>query len=239
MDLYGVTPPEFVAARKALAAELPEVKALKKPSWPLWAVNQLARRHATAVEALLEAGAALAATHQAILSGKADAEGLREASRGLRDALARAERLAEEALKDVGAAGGAGVLRRLRATLHAAAIAPGATRAALAQGVLDDELTLPDVLSAEPGTLPEGRPVRARRRGAKAEGEGARVAKDEARREAAEARRRAAEAVRREKARAQAKAKATRLDERAAALEEEAAALRAEARKLRADAARA
>jgi len=62
--LYAVPRREFVRARNALAAELRErgqpgasraVKALRRPSAALWAVNQLARRDRVGLERLLRA----------------------------------------------------------------------------------------------------------------------------------------------------------------------------------------
>jgi len=60
-ELFGLPLDEFTAARDKLAADLkkkdPEaaarVKKLRKPSVAAWAVNQLARRHAGAMEELL------------------------------------------------------------------------------------------------------------------------------------------------------------------------------------------
>jgi hypothetical protein len=63
--LYALPPAEFTAARNDLARRLKQagqdeaagrVKNLRKPSVPLWAVNQLARRNPKGIAALLEAG---------------------------------------------------------------------------------------------------------------------------------------------------------------------------------------
>ena len=66
--LYGLPLEEFVRARNALAARLrkagqtdaaAEIAALRKPSAPLWAINQLARTDAGAITRLLDATDAL------------------------------------------------------------------------------------------------------------------------------------------------------------------------------------
>lgn len=66
-DLYALDPNDFVAARDALARELrskgekddaAQVKALRRPPVPVWALNQVSRRQPDAVDALLAAGAA-------------------------------------------------------------------------------------------------------------------------------------------------------------------------------------
>src|SRR5262245_27729970 len=65
--LFQLSPPEFVAARNALAAQLKKdgrndvagrVKALPKPSISAWTVNQLYWKHRDAFEKLLEIGRA-------------------------------------------------------------------------------------------------------------------------------------------------------------------------------------
>src|SRR5687768_6569498 len=146
-DLFGLTPGEFTSARNALAREDPSVKGLRKPAWPLWAVNQLGRRHAKDVKALLEAGAALDKAQRAVMRGQASAADLREATRRHHDQLAKLEGLAAEALRDEGAGAGPGVTRRVRATLHAASIGDDDARGRLQRGVLEDELEPPDMLA--------------------------------------------------------------------------------------------
>ena len=62
-DLFAVPPAEFTTARDALAKELraqgrdaeaKEVTSLRRPTAPVWAVNQLARRSPAEVEELLD-----------------------------------------------------------------------------------------------------------------------------------------------------------------------------------------
>jgi hypothetical protein len=99
-ELYAAPLDEFIARRTALAKQLKadgradeaaEVAGLGKPSAPLWAVNQLARRNRPAVEKLLSASDAL---RTAIGNGDRDAfaaaqNGQGDALRKLRDAARR------------------------------------------------------------------------------------------------------------------------------------------------------
>jgi hypothetical protein len=96
--LYGLPLEQFTPERNALAAELraegdqegaAAVKALRKPTAPAWAVNQLARAEPDLVDALLGAGGELRQAHRQAASGRG-AEQLR--------AAAEAERAAVEAL---------------------------------------------------------------------------------------------------------------------------------------------
>ena len=63
-DLLAVPPREFTAARNALVAELRRAgksaeaataKKLRKPTLPVWVVNQVARRHGADVKAFVAA----------------------------------------------------------------------------------------------------------------------------------------------------------------------------------------
>jgi hypothetical protein len=133
--LYGLALEEFIPARDALAKELrgsgrrgeaTAVKALKKPTLAAWAVNQAIRSQPRAARELWEAGDALAAAQEAVLSGKGSGADLREA--------AERERLALDPLVDAArglltASGGdlsETTIDRVRATLQAAAIDPDA-----------------------------------------------------------------------------------------------------------------
>jgi hypothetical protein len=86
-DLFGVDPAEFVAARDALAKELrsggdtsgaADVKKLRRPAVPVWALNQVARSQSRAVEAFLDAAVAARRAQSDVLAG-ADATVLRDA----------------------------------------------------------------------------------------------------------------------------------------------------------------
>jgi len=76
--LFELSLDEFTAARNELAKRLAkegekerseEVKALAKPSAPVWAINQLARREKAQVRALLDAGAKLRRAQERALGG--------------------------------------------------------------------------------------------------------------------------------------------------------------------------
>ena len=131
--LYGAPPAEFIARRDALAKELRKtdraaadaVKKLRKPSVSAAAVNQLVRRSADDIEALLAAGEAL---RQAQLGG-GDRDAIRAAARDEREAV---EQLVGHAGKLSPAA-----LEEVRETLHAAATDEEA-RELLRRGVLTE-----------------------------------------------------------------------------------------------------
>lgn len=79
-DLYELDPSEFTAARNALAKRLRAerrrdeamlVAALRRPSPAAWALNQVARRSPTVIEAALDAIEALQAATDAAVAGQA------------------------------------------------------------------------------------------------------------------------------------------------------------------------
>jgi len=142
--LYAGSPEEFTAARNDLARRLrqagqkdaaAQVKQLRKPTVPLWAVNQLARRHPDELRTLLDAADRLRTAQQDALRGGEPGE-LRKATTDEREAVRRltqrAEALAREAGRPIAA-------ERIAATLRAAAVDPVA-RELLAQGRLSEEL---------------------------------------------------------------------------------------------------
>jgi len=144
--LFEVPLDEFVAARDQLARELrkegkdeqaAEVAALRKPTVPVWAVNQLARRRRRDVDLLLDAGHRLRAAQ-----AEADPERAREAFANARDAEREAMRRlragAEELLAERGGASDA-MVERVLATLRAAAVTEEG-RELLARGRLTEEL---------------------------------------------------------------------------------------------------
>src|SRR5207244_9772120 len=80
-ELYAAPPENFIRTRNDLAQRLKQagqvdvaarVKQLRKPTVPLWAVNQLARRHRDEVRELLDAGDRLRAAQQAAPRGAAE-----------------------------------------------------------------------------------------------------------------------------------------------------------------------
>jgi hypothetical protein len=90
-ELYSAPLDEFIARRSAIAKELKaegradeaaEVSAARKPSVPLWTVNQLARRNKPAVKKLLESSDAL---RKAL--GKGDQDAFATAQKTQTDAL--------------------------------------------------------------------------------------------------------------------------------------------------------
>ena len=145
--LYGLPHADFTAARDALAKRLraagdrsgaDEVKALRRPTAPAWALNLAAREAADEVRAVLEAGDVLRGAHEALTEGKGDVRALRRATDEERAAAralgATAARLAAEA----GAPLSPAARDRVRETIHAAALDPEA-REALASGRLERE----------------------------------------------------------------------------------------------------
>src|SRR4051795_1382837 len=95
-NLYGLPLEQFVPQRDALAKRLradkrredaAEVKALRKPSVAAWAVNQAVRSQPKAARALWDAGDALIAAQEDLLSGRGDAAALRAAAEDERSAL--------------------------------------------------------------------------------------------------------------------------------------------------------
>jgi hypothetical protein len=146
--LYGLPLDEFTKARDALAkARTKEqgteagavVKALRKPSVIAWALNQLARRHPTEVEALLTAGARLRRAQAGALEG-GDPDELREATKAEAGEVQALAAQARAILADAGRGGSATQEERLAATLRAAAVDDDAGDR-LRRGVLSEELS--------------------------------------------------------------------------------------------------
>ena len=142
-ELSQVPPDEFVVARNALARELRErgeaeeakrVAALRRPSTPLWIVNQLGRRAPAAVEELIDATqrAGKAQVH----AGARDQ--LRDAMHAQRQALQKLLGEAEKTAAGIGARITPEIQRRIHDTLQTAATAdPNALR----NGTLAEELS--------------------------------------------------------------------------------------------------
>lgn len=203
--LYGLPLGEFTAVRDALAKRLradgdreaaAEVKALRKPSVALWALNQLPRQHPEPTEALLEASRRLrSAQRRAVSGGRKDA--LREAQAERRRAVARLRELAGEVLRDAGHGASPDTLARISRSLEAVA-ADEAGAEALSRGCLRTELEPAgfvdvgalEVLEAEPESSEREEPPPEK---PPPDEDPARV---EAERAAADARRRAEEASR-------------------------------------------
>lgn len=142
--LYALPPDEFTSARNDLARRLKQagqddaearVKSLRKPTMPVWAVNQLARRNPEGIEALLAAGARLRAAQEEALRG-GESSALREATATERTLLRELTQQADEVLRGA-AHGSAG--KRIGSTLRAAALSTEAGQL-LRRGWLGDEL---------------------------------------------------------------------------------------------------
>lgn len=125
--LYGLPLDEFTAERDALAKRLrgdgrrdeaAEIKALKKPNLPAWAINQGVRDDPDAVESLIEAGERLNDAQASALEGGGAGE-LREAMAGQTAAVERMMRAVEDGLGRTDRS--AAILDRARETLRAVA----------------------------------------------------------------------------------------------------------------------
>jgi hypothetical protein len=145
-DLYSVPLSEFIRERDALAARLKDggqkeeaarIKALRKPSVAVWALNQLAQRRPDEVADLIRTGDRLRSTQEETLQG-GDAADLRTVA-GERNRLVA--RLADEAssiLDEAGSAPGPH-LEKIKNTLLAATSDQEAADL-LGRGVLTTEL---------------------------------------------------------------------------------------------------
>jgi DNA repair exonuclease SbcCD ATPase subunit len=154
--LFQLSPPEFVSARNALAAELKKagrddvasrVKALPKPSISAWTVNQLYWRHRAAFEKLLATGERFRQAQASKLAGRnADLHRLLNERREELSAMAR---LAVEILQRSSGSAPSGVTRRITATLEALS-AYGTLAGAPRAGRLTEDVDPPgfDALSA-------------------------------------------------------------------------------------------
>jgi hypothetical protein len=149
-DLYGGPLELFTSARNDLARRLRKagqseaaerIRALKKPSVPVWTVNQLARRHRKEVDALLAAGERMRRAQEKVFGGSG-AEVLREATAAEREAIRRLTQRAQAVLREEGRSASHAVLERIASTLRAAAVDVDAARH-LAVGRLSGELDAP------------------------------------------------------------------------------------------------
>jgi hypothetical protein len=124
-DLFAVAPDEFVAARDQLARELraagdkdeaAAVKRLRRPSVPVWALNQVGRSDPDAITELL-ASAEDARTAQTDVLEGADADVLRAAIARRRKAISAVARSARRIVEESGRSGDAQV-RDIENALH-------------------------------------------------------------------------------------------------------------------------
>jgi hypothetical protein len=145
--LFEVPLGEFVAAREQLARELrkegkheqaAEVAALRKPTVPVWAVNQLARRRRREVDLLLDAGHRLRAAQAEPQPEKAR-DAFAKARDAEREAMQRLRAGAQEVLAEERGGASEAMVERVLATLRAAAVTEEG-RELLARGRLTGEL---------------------------------------------------------------------------------------------------
>jgi hypothetical protein len=146
--LYGLPLEEFTAARNDLARRLKRanqadaaasVQGLKKPSVPVWAVNQLARRHPDEVDALVGAGLRLREAQEQAFTDEDARDTIREATAAERGAARTLTRLAQELLESEGRPVTRAVVDRIGGLLRSAAITPVAGDA-LRAGRLTEEV---------------------------------------------------------------------------------------------------
>jgi hypothetical protein len=145
--LFELPPAEFTAARNDLVERLKRagqaepaslVKRLRKPTIAVWTINQLTRRHAKDVDALLAAGEELRGAQESALAGGMS-DRLRAATAAEREALRTLMRHAQALLATAGQRPMSAVLERIASTLRAAALGPRG-REVLGAGRLSEEL---------------------------------------------------------------------------------------------------
>jgi hypothetical protein len=146
--LFTLPVDEFTGARNALAKELKQdgddegaerVRSLRKPTAPVWAINQAVRSDAAATRDLLKAAQALRAAQRRALGKQRSGEAVREARDRERQAVQRLAQAAQAALEQTGQAAGRAQLEKIERTLGAAALDDDA-RALLQAGRLTQEL---------------------------------------------------------------------------------------------------
>jgi hypothetical protein len=136
--LYQLPPSAFVAERNALAKRAgergEEIRALPKPTLPVWIVNQLHWRHPDVYRALVESAENLRATHKAVLGGRRG--DLRAASKAHEEAVEAALKAALAIANEGGNSPSDAVRQAIGTTLRGlpAADPPGRLRQALAPG---------------------------------------------------------------------------------------------------------
>jgi hypothetical protein len=119
--LFGLPLEEFTSARNDLARRLKEagdddaavdVRALVKPTVPVWTINQLGRAEPRAVDALLDAGAALRKAQE-----RADRDVFRDAVAEERRAIEDLTERARALLESAGRAASPAVIERIAGSL--------------------------------------------------------------------------------------------------------------------------
>jgi hypothetical protein len=228
-QLYGLPLAEFTPARNELVKRLRsedrreearEAGALRKPTVPAWAVNQLVRRERKQIEALLSLGEELRKAQAALVRG-GDAGQVLSVSERERGLVRELVEKAADILREDGSRPSEATLDEIAETLHAAALDEDVAAAVTGGRLLKERRAIGLGLGA-------GGPAPRRAAPRKETGPPARVAKaerrlEEARSEAKEARQ-AAEAAERAFQRAEREARqAARAAERAGERERKAA----------------
>ena len=175
-DLFAVPPEDFVATRDRLARELraagdrdeaAAVKRLRRPTIPVWALNQVVSIDPQAIRELVAASEGARTAQHDVLGG-ADADLLRSALARRREAIGAVARSARRVVDESGRSGDAQV-RDIENALHTVVGSPALTadlaRAELAGLDADDEadatLFAGSVSPIEDRAVPERRPRRA------------------------------------------------------------------------------
>jgi hypothetical protein len=228
--LFGLPLEEFTAARNKLAQRLKKagdregaelVQGVGKPSVAAWTINQLARQDRPAVQALLDAGAAVRKEQGRALARGGGADALRAAQAQERKLVRELVERAARVLERAGRPATGSMLERISSTLAAAAVSD-AGREAIRVGRLSGEIE-PAGFEAVAGLAPAPP-----ERGSASRDEVAerRAAKEERERRKTEQERKTRELERRARAAAAAadRAELAALEARRKAEEEEAAA---------------
>jgi hypothetical protein len=146
-ELYALAPEDFIGARDALARRLraegdragaERVKALRRPSPALWAVNALARAEPGAIAALLQAAEGLRSAQGRLLAGEPGAD-LHRSLIAHRDAVNELADAGRRLLEEEGRPATPLMTERIRRTLHSASLLEEA-RPLLAGGRLTGEV---------------------------------------------------------------------------------------------------
>jgi hypothetical protein len=221
-ELYALPLEEFTKARNELEKRLrkdgqrdeaAEVKALRKPTVPAWALNQVARQRAGEVGDLIDAGRRVREAQDELLAG-GDRKALDRAGSDQRELVRTLVRAAVDVGKEGGIGTGAAFEDKVGATLRAAA-ADDEVAAQLVAGRLEREHEAVGLLGFEAGpAVPDRESPAPKKRAGRApkKRSGKKKGDDDAEREAAAEERRA-EA--RERKRLKALETASKAEERA------------------------
>lgn len=147
-DLYHGPLEGFVARRTALARGLrstdPDaalaIGKVRKPPASAWAIDQLAVENPGLISELLAAGADARDAQRNAAAGTESREDLMAATGRLRGGVEAAARAAKDVLESAGHAASDDTIRRVRATLQAAATGDAPERRSLWTGTLDRDL---------------------------------------------------------------------------------------------------